>query len=198
MQVRQLLVGVLIGIPIGAGGLWLVQRPGEAVAPPPSLSNDEGPAPEKAGRTLREAVPPRPVVRSVPSSPSPPTPAPAAIPPEVLERAIDAEIARRSAQTLAVLERRETDGAFARLGTLVDSLVEDDVLPAEDAGDVEYVLQAEVEATWDIKRRVLSEDLSEAAGIAEWEATRAETDIALDALLGVDGREALRAALEQK
>lgn len=117
------------------------------------------------------------------------------IPPDVLERAVEREILRRTAQKIEREKKRNAEEEFMHLGEVIDALVADGVLDDDDAGEVESLLQGEIEDTWEIKGQVAEEQLTREEGFLEWEELHASTNDALDELVGSDTHAHIRALL---
>lgn len=118
------------------------------------------------------------------------------IPPDLLDEAVEAEIALRAAWKHEVTRKRSTDEAFERIGRTIDRMLADGVLSDLEAGDVEYLLQEEVEETWRLKQAVQEGQTSESEAVTVWQELREDTDTELVDLVGPDRAQQLRADLE--
>ncbi len=118
------------------------------------------------------------------------------IPPDLLDEAVEAEIALRAARKHEVTRKRSTDEAFERIGRTIDRMLADGVLSDLEAGDVEYLLQEEVEETWRLKQAVQEGRTSEGEAVTVWQELRDGTDTELVDLVGPDRARQLRADLE--
>ena len=121
---------------------------------------------------------------------------PSAIPPEVLEAAVEQTIRQRRAEKLDRAEQSAGSKTLDRVGPVVDALVDKGVLTDTEAGEVERVLQEETEETWAIKRAVNDGDLTGEEGLEDWKLLRQETDDALLDYLEPGDVKGLREALE--
>jgi len=120
------------------------------------------------------------------------------IPPEVLEAAVQREIDKRVLQKLDSKRDAVQNKIFARIGKTIDGFVVDGLVKEAIAGDIEGLLQRELEDTWEIKAAVATGDLSEEDAWADWEALVEETDQALLRFLDQEVVDALRGELDGK
>ena len=98
------------------------------------------------------------------------------IPPQVLQQAVDKAIEHRKGAAFDKAQRKHVPEALMLVGTKVDALVTKGLLTDAEAGEVERLLQDEIEEGWAIKRDVTSGDLTNEEGIADWKLLRQETN----------------------
>ena len=194
-----------LGVVVGVAATLAVTSP---LVQPPAPADASGSVPsslvEEGTRPPSSAVgepDEHPAVRPNPArraSSDPGAEGPVAIPAAILDAAVERELSRRREREREATRRRHTDDAFETIGHLVDAWISDGVLAPVDAGDVEALLQAEVEETWWIKGEVGRGEMLDADGVEAWRRLIRETDDQLDAVVGPEVRAQLREDLEGK
>jgi hypothetical protein len=120
------------------------------------------------------------------------------VPPELLAAAVDAELRRRAEREVLAARKRLVDERFEGIGEVVDALVEERVLPESAAGEIEFLLQAELEAGWQIKLDVTSGALDQEGAMIAWKDLVAAFDAELLALVPEPAVHRLRKELDGK
>jgi hypothetical protein len=170
-------------------------------APQQAIIQDATPASEA---TTADIAVPQPLQQAPFQRMSPPSPAAsqaapqARIDPEQLEQAVEDEIRRRKADRIGKAITKWEDKVWSAMGDHLGVLLADGEIVTEEADEIEYLIQEEMERVFELKSLSAAQEMTPEEGKAEYALIREATDQALIVILGEQATSELRGVLDSK